>query len=203
MPYLTIIAGPNGAGKSTYSEMLLLEHGIKSFDYDKELDIQWRRFSFDPSVERGVRESVEKLFTESKQNALHSYSNFSFETNYHTEEVVNTMKIFSHNGFLTELIFIALESSELAIERVKDRVAKGGHYVDEETIRERFNLGLHLLDSSYSEFDTVSIYLSETNDLKEILFIEPKKGILKRFQKLPSQLKNKLPNLAFQIAKEN
>ncbi len=203
MPHLTIIAGPNGAGKSTYSETLLLERGIKSFDYDKELDIQWRRFSFDPAVERGVRESVERIFTESKRNAILNHSNFSFETNYHTEEIVNTVKIFSNNGFLTELIFIALESSELAIERVKDRVARGGHYVDEETIRERFTLGLHLLDNSYSEFDSDSIYLSETNDLEEILLIEPKKGIFKQFQALPSQLKNKLPNLTFQIAKEN
>jgi predicted ABC-type ATPase len=203
LPYLTVIAGPNGAGKSTYSEILLLERGIKSFDYDKELEVQWRNFSYDPSVERGVRESVERHFIEAKQSALLSQSNFSFETNYHTEEVINTVKTFSSSGFFTELIFIALESSESAIERVKDRVAKGGHSVDEETVRERFRLGLHLLDNSFSQYDTVSICLSETNALKEILFIEPEQRIFKLFHTLPSQLKNKLPNLAFQIAKEN
>jgi predicted ABC-type ATPase len=113
------------------------------------------------------------------------------------------MKTFSSSGFFTELIFIALESSESAIERVKDRVAKGGHSVDEETVRERFRLGLHLLDDSFSQYYTVSICLSETNALKEILFIEPEQRIFKLFHTLPSQLKNKLPNLAFQIAKEN
>jgi hypothetical protein len=52
------------------------------FHYDKELEVQWRKFSYHPAVEWGVRESVERHLAESKQNVLISDSDFSIEKSY-------------------------------------------------------------------------------------------------------------------------
>jgi predicted ABC-type ATPase len=48
-------------------------------------------------------------------------------------------------GYTIKLWFIALSSPELAISRVKERVAQGGHNIPEEVIRRRYTAGLENL----------------------------------------------------------
>ena len=45
-------------------------------------------------------------------------------------------------GYSVTLLYFWLNSPELAIERVKARVATGGHNIPEETIRRRYNVGI-------------------------------------------------------------
>jgi predicted ABC-type ATPase len=94
-----------------------------------------------------------------------------------------------------ELIFICLENPEIAIERVKDRVAKGGHPVDETTIRKRFTKGLNLLDESFHMFDTVYIYLSKYKIIEGILVLEPQVKKATTINAIPSALESQLPHL--------
>lgn len=131
---MTIIAGPNGAGKSTHSKELLAPFGIEAFDFDKEFYSIWSQFSFDPYIEQGAFERAQKLYTDRRSGAIQKKQNFSFETNYHTKQIFSVIDNFRSNDYHVELIFICLESPEVAIQRVKDRVAKGGHSVDEITI---------------------------------------------------------------------
>jgi shikimate kinase len=95
LPTLTVIAGPNGAGKSMGSSDILSSQGIQSFDYDIEFHSEWKKFSFDPIVERGIREFTENLFQERKEEAIKNKTNFAFETNYHTSEVMKTVDDFT------------------------------------------------------------------------------------------------------------
>jgi predicted ABC-type ATPase len=148
LPVLTIIAGPNGAGKSTHSKELLTHFGIEAFDFDKEFYSIWSQFSFDPYIEQGAFDRAQKLYVDRRSVAIQQKQNFALETNYHTKQIFSVVDIFRSSGYHVELIFIFLESVSIAIERVKDRVAKGGHSVDEITIQERFKNGLSLLDES-------------------------------------------------------
>ncbi len=54
-------------------------------------------------------------------------------------------------GRVSNLIFIALDSPELAVQRVKARVAAGGHNIPEETIRRRYAKGVHNFFRLYQE----------------------------------------------------
>jgi predicted ABC-type ATPase len=45
-------------------------------------------------------------------------------------------------GYHVKLIFLSLPNADLAVARVAARVAQGGHHVDEETVRRRFDAGL-------------------------------------------------------------
>ena len=138
---------------------------------------------------------MSRLFDERKQEAIASHSSFSFETNYNSSEVLNTINDFKEAGFLIELVFIILETPEIAIERVKDRVLRGGHFVDEETIRRRFYDGLDLLDSTNTIYDTVSIYVSRTNLISSAVLIEPKLNRLELFDPIPESVSLHLPSL--------
>lgn len=176
MASLFVIAGPNGAGKSTNNKILLSEEGITAFDYDLELYSLWSRFSYDPAVEEGVRESVAENFLSVKQKALINKTSFAFETNYHHLSSFETVQQFKKSGHETILIFIALPNVEAAIERVKTRVSKGGHSVSVATIRERFERGLAQLDDTFMEFDVVYLYRSEENENSLVYTLLPNLG---------------------------
>jgi predicted ABC-type ATPase len=196
LPVLTIIAGPNGAGKSTHSNELLSDFGVEAFDFDKEFYAIWSQFSFDLYIEQGAFERTQKLYADRRSIALQKKQNFAFETNYHTKEILSTVELFRSNRFNLELIFLCLESAEIAIERVKDRVAKGGHSVDEETIRKRFEAGFVMLDESFHLFDLVSIYLSKPNDVSAIAILEPPRNKAISISVIPDVLISKQPKLA-------
>jgi len=131
LPILTIIAGPNGAGKSTHSKELLSDSHIEAFDFDKEFYTLWSQFSYDPQVEQGAFSRAQELYIERRTAALEFNRDFAFESNYHTTDVLDVVETFKSKGYRTELILICLKSPELAIERVKLRVANGGHSVEE------------------------------------------------------------------------
>ena len=46
------------------------------------------------------------------------------------------------NGYEVILLFLSLNSINLAIKRVKTRVAEGGHNIPEEVIKRRYKSGL-------------------------------------------------------------
>ena len=196
MPRLTIIAGPNGAGKSTFSKKLLEEQGIEAFDFDKEFYNTWKRFDYDPAVERGVRESVADKFDEAKQNAIINRTNFAFETNYHIDTIIDTVTKFKAAGFETELLFIALLSADLAIERVKNRVLNNGHSVDIHTIRDRFEKGLELFNETIKEYGSVTLFLSKDMDVDALVHIEDvQRNVITINRDIPPSLQTKLKGL--------
>jgi predicted ABC-type ATPase len=192
---LFIIGGPNGAGKSTNSKAILANEGVTAFDYDLELHKTWSMFSYDPAVEDGVRNSVSVKFLSLKKEAIANKTSFAFETNYHHPSQFNVVEQFRKSGHTTNLVFIALSAVETAIERVKYRVAKGGHSVDEKTIRERFELGLAQLDNTFQHFDVVWLFVSKENENSLIYTLHPILNQVERVGELSSGLQQRLPKL--------
>ncbi len=52
-------------------------------------------------------------------------------------------------GYIVKLFFLKLPSPEMAIARVRQRVAAGGHNVPEDVIRRRFDAGLRNFSQVY------------------------------------------------------
>jgi predicted ABC-type ATPase len=61
------------------------------------------------------------------QELLSQKSDFAFETTLCTRSFVGLIKHAKETGYTINLIYYWLDSAELAIERVKIRVAEGGH----------------------------------------------------------------------------
>jgi predicted ABC-type ATPase len=62
-------------------------------------------------------------------------------------------------GYFVHLIFFWLESPELAINRVAERVSKGGHNIPVDVIRRRYVAGLkNLFERFANEVDLWMIY---------------------------------------------
>ena len=146
MPKLYIIAGCNGSGKTTatYSvlpEMLECYQYVNSDEFAKSLS------PFDPdqaSVTAGryMLLKIKYLFDRGED--------FCIETTLATRSLLRMVREARTKGYTITLIYLWLNSVELAIARVKDRVAAGGHNTPEPIIRRRYLMGLHYFFDEYA-----------------------------------------------------
>jgi predicted ABC-type ATPase len=74
---------------------------------------------------------------------------FAMETTLATRSVANLIREVQREGYYVTLLYFWLNTPELAVERVKMRVAAGGHNVPENTIRRRYAAGISNLFKLY------------------------------------------------------
>jgi predicted ABC-type ATPase len=138
---IIIIAGPNGAGKTTFAKNFLPQeaHTFRFINADL---IAAGLAPFNP-------ESVSFKAARLMLNELNEYTtageSFAFETTLSGAHYLQRIQEWKDLGYTIKLWFIALSSPELAISRVKERVAQGGHNIPEEVIRRRYTAGLENL----------------------------------------------------------
>lgn len=84
--------------------------------------------------------------------ALHLYPallargrKFSFETVFSHSSKLALMAQAARQGYKVYLYFVATGSADINVDRVRDRVLKGGHDVPEKKVRERYELSLQQL----------------------------------------------------------
>lgn len=138
---LYIISGCNGAGKTTASYTVLPEIlGCKEFVNADEIA---RGLSpFNPTsvaIEAGrlMLQRIEDLLTRDKS--------FSIETTLATRSYVNMVRRARSQGYRVSLLYFWLNSPQLAMRRVAERVSKGGHDIPEDTITRRYAAGIRNL----------------------------------------------------------
>ncbi|MCE9532697.1 MAG: zeta toxin family protein [Planctomycetes bacterium] len=133
-PSVLAFAGCNGAGKSTSAEVMLPSYaGIETF---VNADIIARGLSaFNPE---GMAISAARLMLARLEELAAKRANFAFETTLSGKTYVPWLKDLRSQGYRFHLMYMWLDSPELAIRRVAERVSKGGHHIPEETIRRRY-----------------------------------------------------------------
>ena len=138
MPDLFIIAGCNGAGKTTASFTILPELlQIKEFVNADEI-----ARGLSPFQPEKVAIEAGKIMLRRLQDLLSHKVEFAFETTLSTRSFIGFIDKAKANSYTVHLVFYWLDSVELAIERVKKRVAKGGHNIPTDTIIRRYYAGL-------------------------------------------------------------
>ncbi len=138
MPNLYIIAGCNGAGKTTASFTVLPELlGCKEFVNADEI-----ARGLSPFQPEKVAIEAGRIMLSRIDDLLKLKQDFAFETTLASKGYVRTIERAKANGYFVTLVFFWLEKVELAMERVKARVAAGGHHIPDEVIRRRYKAGV-------------------------------------------------------------
>jgi predicted ABC-type ATPase len=136
-PQVIVIAGPNGAGKSTLAPLLLRDtYGLTQFVNADSIALGLS--AFDPasaSFEAG-RVMLSRL-----RYLAGSREDFAFETTLATRSYAGWLDLLKRRGYEFHLIYLWLNSVELALRRVHARVRAGGHDVPEATVRRRYERG--------------------------------------------------------------
>lgn len=93
-----------------------------------------------------------------RNSLLEQTERFSFETVMSHPSKLNFMKRAKECGFKVYLYFVSLPDPELNVLRVKTRVQQGGHDVDENKIRERYERTMNQLLSAIKIADSAYIF---------------------------------------------
>lgn len=137
-PGVVALAGPNGAGKSTTGPPLLKETlGVTQF-VNADL-IAEGLAAFDPA---GAALTAGKVMLSRIKELANGRTTFAFETTLAGKSYARWLVELIKKGYLFHIVFLMLPSPEFALERVRDRVRRGGHAVPEQTVRRRFHTGL-------------------------------------------------------------
>ena len=162
---LYIISGCNGAGKTTASYTVLPEilH-CKEFVNADEIARGLSPFNpEDVAIEAG------RLMLQRIETLLERDETFSIETTLATKSYINLVRRAQSKGYSVKVLFFWLNSPELAIQRVAERVAKGGHNIPEPVIRRRYTAGIsNLFHLFMKEVDYWDIYDNSEYPRKQI-----------------------------------
>lgn len=138
MKKIYIIAGPNGAGKTTASYTILPE----IFNCHEFVNADEIARGLSPFNPEGVGLLAGRLMLERINELIERGKTFAFETTLATKSYQSLIKRAQVLGYETILLFLYLNSTELAIRRVKTRVIEGGHNIPTDVIERRFENGL-------------------------------------------------------------
>jgi len=167
-----IIAGPNGAGKTSHSRITLLPDFLNTNEFinaDEIAKILSPKNPANSALEAG------RLMLNRINFLLDSNSNFALETTLSAKIYLRLIARAQKKGYKINLFFLALDSFELAQERVLNRVRKGGHNIESEVVKRRFKRGLDNLKEYLKIVDTAVIYNSSGFELIEIATKNQKK----------------------------
>ena len=144
-PQLYFIGGCNGAGKTTASYTVLPEI-LQCKEFVNADEIARGLSPFNPesmAIEAG------KLMLKRINELLHACESFSIETTLSTRSYAKLIKQARAKGYKISLIYFWLNSPELAISRVAQRVRNGGHNIPREVIIRRYAAGISNLFRIY------------------------------------------------------
>jgi len=145
MPNLYIVAGCNGAGKTTASFTILPEM-LSCREFVNADSIAAGLSPFNPE---SVAIEAARLMLSRIQELLDSGGDFAFETTLASRSYVSLVGKAQKSGYRVTLLFIWLDSPATAMQRVADRVAKGGHSIPVDIIERRYYRGIFNLVNLY------------------------------------------------------
>jgi predicted ABC-type ATPase len=140
VPNLYIISGCNGAGKTTASYTILPEMlDCKEFVNSDEIAKGLSPFNADTMA---VAVEASRIMYRRIRELIEQAQTFALETTLASRSIAKLILEAQDKGYYVSLLYFWLNTPDLAVERVKNRVLAGGHNVTEPTIRRRYQAGI-------------------------------------------------------------
>lgn len=143
--HLYIISGPNGAGKTTASYSVLPKI-LQCKEFVNADEIARGLSPFNPE---SVAVEAGRLMLNRIRDLLSRNESFSIETTLATRSYFRLVENAHRQGYEVTLLFFWLKSPEQAMERVAERVSKGGHNIPKDIIVRRYYEGIDNLFKIY------------------------------------------------------
>ncbi len=132
-PVCLIIAGPNGAGKTTFArEFLPREGGIMDF-----VNADLIAAGLAPLKPTLATLNAGRVFLSELDRLAALKVDFAFESTLSGRTYVQRIKRWRARGYRIEIVYLRLDSPEIALKRIAARVRQGGHDVPPAAVRRR------------------------------------------------------------------
>lgn len=161
---LYLFAGVNGVGKSTmYNSQI--EEGIKqSIRINTDEIVR----TFGDWKNNADQIKAAKIAIKLRNHCFEEGKSFNEETTLTGKTILKTIDRAKELGYKIYLYYIGVDSPEIAKERVRNRVLKGGHDISSEVIEKRYYESLENLKKIISKCNYVDIY--DNTDIYKLVF---------------------------------
>lgn len=188
MPQLWVVAGPNGSGKSTLAEKYLAGR-LPIVNPDviaRELDPN------DPHGSR-VRMRAGREAIRRQESHLDQRLDFAVETTLSGNRELDFIRRAQDAGYKATLVYLGIDTTEIALGRIAQRVVRGGHTVPPADARRRYDRSLMNLTNTLLSVDRA--FVLDNTGLRYRLLLSMENGHVKRLsQDLPSWFRRVLPS---------
>lgn len=140
-----IIAGPNGSGKTTFAKKFLPDYAKCPNFVNADLIAQ----GLSPFSPRLAAMKAGRLVLEQIHGLAEKNLDFAFETTLAGKSYLSFLVGLKNKNYSIHLFFLWVPNPELALARIKERVADGGHDVPVADVRRRFHRGIYNLFKFY------------------------------------------------------
>jgi len=168
IPLAVFLVGTNGSGKSSLRNYLNLSDIQTNIDPDVLNRVYRTKYPDTYQVEAGKQ--ALRMYDDALQKGL----NICLESTLAGRGTMQRVIAAKNAGYFTLAYYIGLNSVELNLERVAQRVARGGHDIPEDIVRRRFNESannlvlikdyldeIYLLDNSEANFELQSSIIAK------------------------------------------
>ena len=150
-----LFAGVNGAGKSTLYNSESLNNDIKNTirintdEIVREIG-DWRNNS--------DQLKAAKMAINLRNECFLCGKSFNEETTLTGKSILKTIDRAKELGYELQLFYVGVSSTEIAKERIKSRVEKGGHHIENDIVEKKYYESLKNLKEILLKFDKVYLY---------------------------------------------
>ena len=157
MNIYTIIAGVNGTGKSSFRGVLEGQNVNLGHIVDADLIAKENNYN---NVRAGKKAVAQINY------CIDNNISFTQETTLSGHRTLHTVKQARKQGYFIIMYYIGLSSQEECVERIQNRVRKGGHGIPEEDVRRRFENRFNSLKKIAPLCDKIIFYDNENGFVK-------------------------------------
>jgi predicted ABC-type ATPase len=149
-PQCVVIAGPNGAGKTSAAPILLRDIvGIDAFVNADVIAAGLSGFRPESAAFEAGRIMLRRI-----TDLVRARLDLAFESTLSGRSAARLLTRAVRDGYDVHVFYLWLPSADLAVARVRGRVAEGGHDVPEVIVRRRFRKSLVNFDHVYRPIAT-------------------------------------------------
>ena len=165
-PVLHLLAGPNGAGKSTLFRRVI--GPITNLQFVNADELAVRHWPSDPEV-HGYEAS--QIAASVRQELLGGRISFVTETVFSHDSKLELVEAARAVGYIVHLHVVVIPV-DLAVARVADRVARGGHRVPEDKVRQRYERLWGIVAQAVVAADRATVYDNSRADTPFVVVAE-------------------------------
>ena len=168
-PTIYVIAGANGVGKTTSADDYFPKelNLVNADEIAKQLRQQYPYLST-------VQELANEQAMQKVNIFLSKKESFGFETNLADNETWKFLESVQFLDYRIVINFFSVDSVEICIKRIDNRVVEGGHFVRSDIVRGRYESGLKLLYHYYNMPD--QLLFTDATKRKPTTFLVLEKG---------------------------
>jgi predicted ABC-type ATPase len=182
LPRLTIIAGPNGAGKSTVTQSV-------DFDgRDRLLDPDAIARTLNPANPSVAAIAAGREVSRRIGAYLAGSLSFAVETTLSGKGGLGLIDRAKSRGYEFHLVFVGVDTPERCISRVRNRAARGGHFVSDVDVRRRYERAMANSGRAFRSAGVATFY-DTSGDSHRLVLVGRNGKVVRRTVPLPSWVK--------------